>query len=324
MKRLIDVLIKVDLYGGIKLEEIIKSMLENSRQHTIGGNVASYIPELMKSDPSKLGLTLISCEGKRVSAGDCNVKFTIQSVSKPLVLMLALMKYGEERVFSKVGTEPTGDPFNSLIRLETFTEWKKPFNPMINAGAIAITSLFEGKDNEEKLKMVLDFIRELTGNANIDINEQVYLSEKRTGHKNRAMAYYLKDLGVIEGDPEEVVDLYFKHCSIEATTEDLANIALVLACGGKCIKTGKVLIPKRICRIVNTLMTTCGMYDESGEFAVNVGFPSKSGVGGGILSVVPGKMGIAVYGPALDKKGNSCAGVKLLESISDEFDLSIF
>lgn len=308
----------------MNLETIIKTMLEDSRKYTTKGNVASYIPELMKSDPSKLGITIITCDDDKIYAGDYNQKFTIQSISKPLVLMLALMEYGEERVFSKVGKEPTGDPFNSLIRLETFTEWKKPFNPMINAGAIAITSLFEGEDNEEKLKRVLDFIRELTGNPDIAVNEEVYQSEKRTGHKNRAMAYYLKDLGVIEGDPEEVVDLYFKHCSIEATTEDLANIGSVLACGGKCMKSGKTLIPKRVSQIVNTLMTTCGMYDESGEFAVNVGFPSKSGVGGGILSVVPGKMGIAVYSPALDKKGNSYAGVKLLESISDKLDLSIF
>lgn len=306
------------------MDKIIKTMLDECRKYTSEGKVASYIPELMKSEASKLGITIVACDGKKVSAGDFDHKFSIQSISKPLVLMLALMEYGEERVFSKVGKEPTGDPFNSLIRLETFTEWKKPFNPMINAGAIAITSLFEGKNNDEKLKKVLDFIREVSGNQNININEEVYLSEKRTGHKNRAMAYYLKDLGVIEGDPEEVVDLYFKHCSIEATTEDLASIASVLACGGKCITTGKELIPKRISRIANTLMTTCGMYDESGEFAVNVGFPSKSGVGGGILSVVPGKMGIAVYGPALDKKGNSFAGVKLLEAISDEFELSIF
>jgi glutaminase len=299
-------------------------MLGECRKYTSEGNVASYIPELMKSDPSKLGITIVNCDGRKICAGDYDFKFTIQSVSKPIVLMLALMEYGEERVFSKVGKEPTGDPFNSLRRLETFTECKKPFNPMINAGAIAITSLFEGKDNEERLNKVLDFIKKLTGNPNIAVNEDVYLSEKRTGHKNRAMAHYLKDLGVIEGDAEEVVDLYFKHCSIEATAEDLANIASVLACGGKNINTGEVLIPKRVTRIVNTLMTTCGMYDESGEFAVDVGFPSKSGVGGGIISAVPGKMGIAVYGPALDKKGNSYAGVKLLELISNEFKLSIY
>ena len=299
-------------------------MLEDSRIYTSKGKVASYIPELSKSDPSKLGITIVSCDGSKISSGDYNHKFTIQSISKPLVLMLALMEYGEERVFSKVGKEPTGDPFNSLVRLETFTEWKKPFNPMINAGAIAITSLFEGKDNEEKLNKVLDFVRLLADNPHIKVNEDVYMSEKRTGHKNRAMAHYLKDLGVIEGDAEEVLDLYFKHCSIEASTEDLANIASVLACGGINIKRGERIIPRRISQIVNTLMTTCGMYDESGEFAVNVGFPSKSGVGGGILSVIPGKMGMAVYSPALDSKGNSYAGVKLLESISNKFDLSIF
>lgn len=302
----------------------IEQILTECRQYTKNGNVASYIPELMKSNPDDLGISISLCNEEFICAGDYNKKFTIQSVSKPLVLMLALMEYGEDRVFSKVGKEPTGDPFNSLVRLETFKEWKKPFNPMINAGAIAIASLFEGESNDERLDKVLGFIRKLANNPDIHINEDVYNSEKRTGHKNRAMAYYLKDLGVIEGDPEEVVDLYFKHCSIEATTMDLARIASILACGGKDPITGEEIVPKRVSRIVNTLMVTCGMYDESGEFAVNVGIPSKSGVGGGIMSVIPGKMGIAVYGPALDKKGNSSAGVKLLERISEEYELSIF
>lgn len=309
---------------GIKLKNKIEQILTECREYTKNGNVASYIPELMKSDSDDLGISISLCNDEFISAGDYDKKFTIQSVSKPLVLMLALMEYGEERVFSKVGKEPTGDPFNSLVRLETFKEWKKPFNPMINAGAIAIASLFEGENNEERLEKVLGFIRKLANNPDIHVNEDVYNSEKRTGHKNRAMAHYLKDLGVIEGDPEEVVDLYFKHCSIEASTVDLARIASILACGGKDPITGEVIVPKRVSRIVNTLMVTCGMYDESGEFAVNVGIPSKSGVGGGIMSVIPGKMGIAVYGPALDKKGNSSAGVKLLERLSEEYDLSIF
>lgn len=309
---------------GIKLKNKIEQFLTECRAYTKNGNVASYIPELMKSNPDDLGISISLCNEEFICAGDYDKKFTIQSVSKPLVLMLALMEYGEERVFSKVGKEPTGDPFNSLVRLETFKEWKKPFNPMINAGAIAIASLFEGESNDDRLDKVLGFIRKLANNPDIHVNEDVYNSEKRTGHKNRAMAHYLKDLGVIEGDPEEVVDLYFKHCSIEATTMDLARIASILACGGKDPLTGEVIVPKRVSRIVNTLMVTCGMYDESGEFAVNVGIPSKSGVGGGIMSVIPGKMGIAVYGPALDKKGNSSAGVKLLERISEEYDLSIF
>ncbi|BEP28931.1 glutaminase A [Helicovermis profundi] len=302
----------------------LNELVNRNKEYTKHGNVANYIPELSKANPNCLGVAVAKCGESVIAAGDSNIKFTIQSISKPLILIMALLDYGEEIVFSKVGKEPTGDSFNSIRRLETINEFTKPYNPMINAGAIAISSLIKGKSNNEKIERILNFIRKLSNNNDIKINMDVYLSEKRTGNKNRAMAYFLKDIGILEGDVEEILDLYFMHCSIEADIIDLANIARVLACAGKDPLTNEVIIPRRIVQIVNTLMTTCGMYDESGEFAVNVGLPSKSGVGGGIMTVVPGKMGIAVYAPALDKKGNSVAGVKLLEDISNEYNLSIY
>lgn len=302
----------------------LDNIVNDNKKHTVAGHVASYIPELSQMDPQLLGVTVHGCDGTTVSSGDAGAKFTIQSISKPLVLIQALLDLGEERVFEKVGMEPTGDPFNSMVRLETFQNWKKPFNPMINAGAIAVTGLIEGYDAQHKIDHILSLIRRMANNPEIKVNQQVYLSEKETGNRNRAMAYFMKDLGVLEGNVEDVLDLYFMHCAIEADTRDLARIASVLACGGFDAQSGKQIFSKRIARIVNAFMITCGMYDASGEFAVNVGLPSKSGVGGGILTVVPGQCGIGVFGPALDAKGNSAAGVPLLADLARKMDYSIF
>lgn len=305
------------------LKEIIDKSIEKNIHFSSEGKVANYIPKLSFANPNDVSVSILTCDGEFVNSFNNNVKFTIQSISKPIILIMALMDYGEEIVFSKVGKEPTGDSFNSIRRLDMANDFKKPYNPMINAGAIAMSSLIKGKDNSDKIERILKFVRKLAHNEEIFVNEEVYISEKNTGDKNRALAYFLKDIKILD-NVEEVLDLYFMHCSIEVTTKDLANIANVLACGGRCPKTNDVIIPRRIVRIVNTLMATCGMYDESGEFAVNVGIPSKSGVGGGIMSVVPGKMGIGVYSPSLDEKGNSVVGVKILEDISNELDLSIY
>ncbi len=236
--------------------------------------------------------------------------------------MLAILDNGEEYVFSKVGMEPTGDPFNSIKKLETSSR-RKPYNPLINAGAIAIASMIKGKDVRDKFQRLLDFLRKISEDETLDVNYKIYCGESETGNRNRAMGYFLKGEGIIEGDVEDALDIYFKQCSIEVTAKTLAKIALFLANNGK-LSSGEIVITPRIATIVKTLMVTCGMYDSSGEFAVRAGIPSKSGVGGGILSVVPGKMGIGVYGPSLDKKGNSIAGVLLLEDLSSELNLTIF
>jgi len=236
---------------------------------------------------------------------------------------MALMDNEWDYVFSKVGMEPSGDPFNSIMKLET-NDTKKPCNPMINAGAIVTTSLIKGKDIEEKEQRMLNFFRRLSKNPNLGINYDVYESEKSTGDRNRAMAYLLKNDGIIDGDVEEILDLYFKQCSIEVDSMDLARIAVNLASYGVDISTGERIIDEEISRVIKTFMVTCGMYDASGEFAIKVGIPSKSGVGGGIMASVPTKMGIGVFGPALDKKGNSIAGIKVLQDLSKELKLNIF
>ncbi|MGL4875245.1 MAG: glutaminase A, partial [Clostridium sp.] len=287
------------------------------------GNVASYIPALLEGNKDHLGVAIVKLDGREFSAGECNKKFTIQSISKVVSLMLAIKDNGYKKVLEKVNVEPTGQGFNSIVNLET-KDTKRPYNPMINAGAIMTTSLIKGNSEEEKLNRLLDFLKKGTNNENISINEEVYISEKETGDRNRALAYYMKGNKILDGNVEEVLSLYFKQCAIEGTAMDLARFGAVLANDGIIPWNNERLIEKDICRVVKTIMVTCGMYDASGEFAVKIGIPAKSGVGGGILGAVPKRMGIGVYGPALDEKGNSIAGIELLSDLSKELDLSIF
>ncbi|MFF2480658.1 glutaminase A [Paenibacillus sp. NPDC058071] len=297
--------------------------VEDSRKCSSEGRVASYIPELSKAPTEALGIHLLDGSGRSASAGDCGLSFTMQSISKVFTLILALIENGEEAVFHKVGMEPTGDNFNSMLKLELVRPGI-PFNPLINAGAIAISSLIGGRNAEEKSARTLQFFRSLAGNDSLECDEDVRRSESETANLNRSMAYLLKDNGVLEGDVEEVLAVYFHHCSISVTCADLARMALVLAFDGVDPIKGERLIPRRYVQIAKTFMTTCGMYNASGEFAIQVGLPAKSGVSGGILTLVPGQYGIGVVGPALNAKGNSIAGVQLLETMSRELDLSMF
>ncbi|HBD64652.1 MAG TPA: glutaminase A [Clostridiales bacterium] len=305
------------------MHEIFENIINNNSNYTNYGKVATYIPELAKASASDLGVYLISLDGDEYFAGDYNKKFTMQSISKVLTLMLSLMDNGESKVFERVGMEPTGDSFNSIVDLE-LKNIHKPFNPMINAGAIATTSLLAGTSPKEKTERILDLARKLSDNPSIKINEDVYLSEKLTGDRNRSIAYFMKSFNVIEGSVEDILDVYFKQCSIEVTCRDIANIGCVLANDGVSVRTGETIVPKHICRITKTIMSTCGLYDASGEFAVHIGIPAKSGVGGGIMAAVPRKMGIGVYGPALDEKGNSIAGIQILKELSEKLDLDIY
>jgi glutaminase len=307
----------------MELNKIFKNIIENNIVYTQHGKVATYIPELAKANPNDLGVYVITLDNQEFFAGNYDKKFTMQSVSKVLALILSLMDNGETKVFEKVGMEPTGDSFNSIVDLE-LKNIHKPFNPMINAGAIATTSLLNGSSNEEKTARILDLARRLSHNPDIMINENVYLSEKLTGDRNRSIAYFMKSFNVIEGNVEDILDVYFKQCSIEVTCRDIANIGCVLANDGISTKTGESIVPKEICRITKTLMSTCGLYDASGEFAVHIGIPAKSGVGGGIMAAVPRKMGIGVFGPALDEKGNSIAGIQILRELSEKLDLDIY
>ena len=305
------------------MENILSDIIVSNRKHTANGQVASYIPELKKANGDDLGICIIDKYNNIYCAGDYNKKFTIQSISKTIVLAMALMDNEWDYVFSKVGMEPSGDPFNSIMKLET-NDTKIPCNPMINAGAIATTSLIKGKNLRDKEERMLSFFRKLAKNDSLQINKSVYESEKLTGNRNRAMAYLLKNDGVIEGDVDETLDLYFKQCSIEVSVIDLARIGLLFANYGIDIETGERVISENISRMIKTFMVTCGMYDASGEFALKVGIPAKSGVGGGIMASIPNRMGIGVFGPSLDKKGNSIAGLKVLEELSQRLSLSIF
>ncbi|MGL5151318.1 MAG: glutaminase A [Clostridium sp.] len=305
------------------MKNLLESLVEKNIKYSKDGKLASYIPGLLKANPMDLGVAIYDNSGRLYTAGNCNKKFTIQSISKVVSLIIALGDNGRNNVFKKVNVEPTGDGFNSIVNLET-KDTSRPYNPMINAGAIVTTSLIDGETEEEKLQRMIDFVRKATDNENISINEEVYISEVETGDRNRALAYFMKSNGILDGNIDEILDLYFRQCSIEATAIDLAKFGAVLANDGVTPWGNERLMSRETCRIVKTIMVTCGMYDASGEIAVHIGLPAKSGVGGGILATVPRKMGIGIYGPALDIKGNSIAGLHLLKDLSEELDLSIF
>ena len=305
------------------MKELLINTLEECKHYAKEGVVASYIPELFKANPNELGIALVTKAGEIYTSGDYSKNFTMQSIIKPIILLASLIDNGMERVRELVGVEATGKPFDSFNYSDLALKGDH-INPMINTGAIALCTLIKGESYEEKFSRLIGLTRLLSGNPNIKMDEAVYLSEKATGNKNRALAYLLKAYDMINCDVEEVVDLYFRACSIKASCEDLAKIALVFANGGKDPITNKELFKPEYAKYINAVLMICGMYDGSGEFALNVGVPAKSGVGGGIMAIVPGRMGIGVYSPALDKKGNSKAGIKILESLNKKLSLSIF
>ncbi len=301
------------------MQSTLEALVAQNRHLTRLGRVATYIPELANTNPAALGMAVVSADGDVFQAGDYQLRFTIQSVSKVFALMLALEDRGFDEVFNRIGMEPTGDAFNSIVKLETFSSLR-PLNPLINAGAIATTALISGDSLEERFNRLFRYIEAMAGEGQIGFNEKIYKSEKSTGDRNRAIGYFLRDVHAIEGDVDEILDLYFRQCSIETDVVGLATLARRLALG----EDAQPAIPANIIRIARTFMFTCGMYDASGEFAVKVGIPAKSGVSGAIMAVVPGQMGIGVIGPALDKKGNSIAGVHLLEEFSRMHRLGVF
>ena len=290
---------------------------DECRKYIKCGKVADYIPELAKVDINKLGIYIISKDNEYFS-GDYDALFTIQSIIKPLILLLALKDSGAERVRSLVGVEATGKPFDTFNYTDLALK-NEHINPMINAGAIALCTLIKGSTFREKTNRILEFTRKLAKNDLIEIDSAVYLSEKVTGNKNRALAYMLNAYKMINENVEELLDCYFSACSIKVNCKDLANIAFALA---HCVPDE--IINEDDARFVNAILSTCGMYDGSGEFALNVGVPAKSGVGGGIMAVVPYRMGIGVFSPSLDEKGNSVAGKKILEALSKKMQLSVF
>lgn len=308
--------------GGLVVEEILANIIAKNRPLFREGRVATYIPELARATPDALGISLVTVEGEQYCGGDSDYLFSMQSISKVVSLALALVEVGEEKVFSQVGVDPTPDPFNSIMRLE-MDRIHRPYNPVVNAGAISVISLLPYDNGVARAEAVLRLACRLTGNPDLVINEVIYHSEKDTSDRNRALAYYMRSTGNLKGDIEDILDGYFRQCSIETTVRDLAVMGATFAASGINPVTGERVLPSRICRIIRALMATCGMYDGSGEFAIRVGIPAKSGVGGGIMAVVPRRMGIAVCGPALDSKGNSICGMKVLEDLSRELRLRV-
>lgn len=300
------------------IQEIIDRSLSQARGALHDGRVADYIPELGKADPRLLGVCVATADGSVYEAGNARELFTMQSISKTCSLILALQTAGYETVFGKVGMEPTGDRFDSILQLET-KDWR-PFNPLINSGAIVIADCIHTAD---PFQSFLTLVRRLCGNPTISMNDAVYLSESQTSARNRSIAYLLKSTGVLDGRPEDVLDIYFRFCSVMVSARDLAHYALVLACGGQDPHTGKQIVEKEIVQTVLTLMLLCGMYDESGTYAVQVGMPSKSGVGGGILAVGR-NVGIGTFGPMLNQKGTSIGGLEILRTLSKEMKLHLF
>jgi glutaminase len=284
------------------------------------GEVASYIPELTRADPSWLGIALVTVDGHVYQAGDSRQEFTIQSISKAITYGLALEDRGLDQVLQKVGVEPSGEAFNS-ISLEPGTG--RPLNPMINAGAIATTGLIKpGADGDVMGRIVETFSR--YAGRSLTIDEKVYRSESETGHRNRAIGHLLYGHGIVDRVPEDVLDLYFRQCSIRVSARDLAMMGACLANNGVNPVTGVVALQSRYVHRLLSVMSTCGMYDYSGSWIFNVGMPAKSGVGGGIVAVLPGQFGLGVFSPRLDEKGNSVRGIEACKRLSSDFSLNLF
>ncbi|RVU13966.1 glutaminase [Methylobacterium oryzihabitans] len=304
------------------LDDVVREIADEMRQRTDRGAVASYIPELARVDPGAFGLAVIDADGRAAVGGDADVPFSIQSISKVFTLTLALGMVGD-RLWRRVGREPSGSPFNSIVQLER--ESGVPRNPFINAGAIAVTDLILSRHQpREALGEILRFMQFLAQDSSIVIDEAVAASEQRTGFRNAALANYMRSFGVIDGPVEYTLGVYYHHCAIAMTCRQLATAGRFLAHSGRDPSTGHLVVQAERAKRINAVMLTCGHYDGSGEFAYRVGLPGKSGVGGGILAVAPGRASIAVWSPGLDAAGNSHLGRIALEALTRRMGWSIF
>jgi len=284
------------------------------------GIAASYIPELAKVNPNKLGIHLVHVDKGDFYQGDSQERFSIQSISKVFSLTLAMRIIGGE-LWSRVGVEPSGTAFNSLIQLEV--ENGIPRNPFINAGAIVICDILMSYLDNPKVDL-LNFVRKIANNQELQYNEKVAESEKLTGDRNKALIYLMRDFGNIHNDVDEVLDLYFSLCSIEMNCCELAHSFMFLVTDGLDLTSGEMIVTPSQAKRINAVMQLCGFYDEAGEFAFKVGLPGKSGVGGGIVALHPDKYAIAVWSPRLNAKGNSYMGMKVLELLTTKMQDSIF
>lgn len=315
------------------LQSYVDDWVNFYRKLSLDGHVADYIPVLRQANKEHLGISIIGNNGMEIKSGNAQDSFTIQSISKVFTFIVACMERGMTYVLDRVDVEPTGEAFNSIMHLE-IKRLNKPFNPLVNAGAITVSSMMQGDTVEERLEPLFNLLERILGHRP-KVNMEAYTSERESSIRNKAIGYYLLETGFLESDLDISLDTYFMQCAIEADIDDLAKLGLLIANDGTDPKTREEIIPRPVARLAKALMLTCGMYDASGRFAAFVGIPAKSGVSGGIMAVVPPRSrdgdlpfmegcGIGVYGPSLDEQGNSISGIRLLRHIASQWDLSIF
>lgn len=301
--------------------ELLSGILEEVRPLIGQGKVADYIPALKKVPASKLGIAVCYNDGEIIKAGDAEEAFSIQSISKVLSLTLALQNYQPEEIWHRVGKEPSGQAFNSMIQLEM--EQGIPRNPFINAGALVVCDMLHSRLSAPRQRM-LEFVRRLSGNAHICYDKVVASSEMDHSDRNASIAYLMRAFGNFDNDVMPVLANYFHYCALRMSCVDLAKTFNYLANKGLPLGAEKTIVSQTQSKQVNALLATCGLYDGAGEFAYRVGMPGKSGVGGGIIAIVPGEMSIAVWSPELDPSGNSLAGTAALELLAERIGRSIF
>ena len=305
-----------------QLQDVLDDIAREAAAAEDRGVVAHYIPELAKVDPNQFGIAVALPDGRVLTAGDAGTAFSIQSVSKVFTLSLALGKLGDS-LWSRVGREPSGNPFNSIVQLEQ--ERGRPRNPFINAGAITVADLIlSGHQPREAIGEIVRFIRYLADDEAILIDERVARSETEHGDRNASLAHFMRSFGSIVHPVDHVLGVYFHQCAIAMTCRQLARAGLFLASQGHNPLTGAQVVPPQRARRINAIMLMCGHYDGYGEFAYRVGLPGKSGVGGGILAIAPGKASIAVWSPGLDTVGNSKLGTAALEQLARRMEWSVF
>lgn len=304
------------------LDKVLNDIADTMAKETRRGKVADYIPQLAKVDPARFGIAVVTNDGETITAGDADEPFSIQSISKVFTLTMALGLVGDS-LWKRVGREPSGNPFNSIVQLER--EQGVPRNPFINAGALVVTDVVLSQHQpREALGQILHFLRFLAGDESIVVDRAVARSETETGFRNIALANYMKAFGNLEHDPDKTLGVYFHQCAVAMSCRQLAMAGRFLAADGRNPETGGRVVSSQRARRINALMLTCGHYDGSGDFAFHVGIPGKSGVGGGILAVVPGKASIAVWSPGLNQVGNSQLGAIALERLARTMGWSVF
>lgn len=304
----------------IQLEELVKKNLLKEKE----GKVASYIPALAEVNSEQLGVALYDLDdGEIGEAGQSEVRFAIESISKVITLMLAIKKMGIQEVFNHVGSRQSGFAFDSILNME-IEKAKYPLNPFINAGAVATTSMVVSKTGEGAFEEIFSFARDICNDPNLYLDQIIYHSERRTGNFDRSLAYYMESNNMLLGDVITSLDTYFKQCSMMVTARSLANLGAVLANNGVKPWDGKRIISVEGARCIKSLMMTTGLYNQSGTYSRLIGVPTKSGVGGGLMSAAPHRYGIGIFSPALDKAGNSVAGLELLKDIVEDLELDIF